>query len=211
MDTFVATVGVILTFALAIVAGRVSGETGITPVGPMGKVTQLGLGAMDPGNAASNLGPNVTGGAASQCGAPHDFKSGLMLGAVPKYQIYSQCFGVLAGSVFGSAAYLVLIPDPKKMLLTEEWAAPAVAQWKAVAEVFSEGIEAMPEGALTAFIIAGLLGIVMALLEKLLPKKVANGFEPLSRWSGIRYPLLQYFFLYWSFTCRRSTSCAKLD
>ena len=176
VDTFVATVGVILTFALAIVAGRVSGETGITPVGPMGKVTQLGLGAMDPGNAASNLmAANVTGGAASQCGDMlHDLKSGLMLGAVPKYQIYSQCFGVLAGAVFGSAAYLVLIPDPKKMLLTEEWAAPAVAQWKAVAEVFSEGIEAMPEGALTAFIIAGLLGIVMALLEKLLPKKGAT-------------------------------------
>ena len=172
----VGTVGVIFTFALAIVAGRVSGETGITPVGPMGKVTQLGLGAIDPGNAASNLmAANVTGGAASQCGDMlHDLKSGLMLGAVPKYQIYSQCFGVLAGAIFGSAAYLVLIPDPKNMLLTEEWAAPAVAQWKAVAEVFSQGIEAMPEGALSAFVIAGIVGILMALLEKLLPKHLVK-------------------------------------
>ncbi|MCP4739172.1 MAG: OPT family oligopeptide transporter, partial [Bosea sp.] len=36
--------GVALTFALAIVAGRVSGETGVTPVGAMGKVTQLSFG-----------------------------------------------------------------------------------------------------------------------------------------------------------------------
>lgn len=172
----VATVGVLLTFALAIVAGRVSGETGITPVGPMGKVTQLGLGAIDPGNAASNLmAANVTGGAASQCADMlHDLKSGLMLGAVPRLQILSQCFGVIAGAFFGSAAYLVLIPDPKNMLLTEEWAAPAVAQWKAVAEVFSEGLSAMPEGALDAFLIAGALGIVLALAEKLSPKDLAR-------------------------------------
>lgn len=172
----VGTVGVILTFALAIVAGRVSGETGITPVGPMGKVTQLGLGAIDPGNAASNLmAANVTGGAASQCADMlHDLKSGLMLGAVPRLQILSQVFGVVAGALFGSAAYLVLIPDPKNMLLTEEWAAPAVAQWKAVAEVFSEGLGAMPEGALDAFLIAGALGILLALVEKLAPKNVVK-------------------------------------
>jgi putative OPT family oligopeptide transporter len=172
----VATVGVLLTFALAIVAGRVSGETGITPVGPMGKVTQLGLGAIDPGNAASNLmAANVTGGAASQCADMlHDLKSGLMLGAVPRLQILSQCFGVIAGAFFGSAAYLVLIPDPKNMLLTEEWAAPAVAQWKAVAEVFSEGLSAMPQGALDAFLVAGALGIVLALAEKLTSKEVAR-------------------------------------
>lgn len=171
----VGTVGVLLTFALAIVAGRVSGETGITPVGPMGKVTQLGLGAIDPGNAASNLmAANVTGGAASQCADMlHDLKSGLMLGAVPKLQVMSQCFGVVAGAFFGSAAYLILIPNPKTMLLTEEWPAPAVAQWKAVAEVFSQGIEAMPEGAIAAFIIAGLLGIIMAIAEKTAPEKVA--------------------------------------
>ena len=162
--------------ALAIVAGRVSGETGITPVGPMGKVTQLGLGAIDPGNAASNLmAANVTGGAASQCADMlHDLKSGLMLGAVPRLQILSQVFGVVAGALFGSAAYLVLIPDPKNMLLTEEWAAPAVAQWKAVAEVFSEGLGAMPEGALDAFLIAGALGILLALVEKLAPKNVVK-------------------------------------
>ena len=172
----IAVMGVVLTFVLAIVAGRVSGETGVTPVGAMGKVTQLSLGVLDPGNAASNLmAANVTGGAASQCAdLLHDLKSGLMVGSVPKYQIVAQAFGVVAGATCGSAAYLVLIPDPANQLLTEEWAAPAVAQWKAVAEVFQEGLGAMPEGALMAMLVAGIAGSVLSILEKTLPRKVVT-------------------------------------
>ena len=65
----IALIGVLLTFALAVVAGRVSGETAITPVGPMGKVTQLIFGVIAPANAAANLmAANVTGGAATQVG-----------------------------------------------------------------------------------------------------------------------------------------------
>jgi len=168
--------GVLLTFVLAIVAGRVSGETGVTPVGAMGKVTQLSFGVIDPGNAASNLmAANVTGGAASQCAdLLHDLKSGLMVGSVPRYQIISQACGVVSGALMGSAAYLVLIPDPKNQLLTDEWAAPAVAQWKAVAEVFQQGLEAMPEGALGAMAVGAVAGIVLSILEKTLPKKTAK-------------------------------------
>jgi putative OPT family oligopeptide transporter len=166
--------GVALTFLLAIVAGRVSGETGVTPVGAMGKVTQLSFGVVNPGNAVSNLmAANVTGGAASQCAdLLNDLKSGIMLGAAPRQQVVAQAFGVLSGAVFGSAAYLILIPDPKNMLLTEEWAAPAVAQWKAVAEVFAVGLEAMPTGAMTALVIGAVAGIALAILEKTAPKNI---------------------------------------
>jgi putative OPT family oligopeptide transporter len=168
--------GVLLTFVLAIVAGRVSGETGVTPVGAMGKVTQLSFGVIDPGNAASNLmAANVTGGAASQCAdLLHDLKSGLMVGSVPRYQVIAQACGVVSGALMGSAAYLVLIPDPQNQLLTDEWAAPAVAQWKAVAEVFQKGLEAMPEGALGAMAVGAIAGIVLAILEKTLPKNIAK-------------------------------------
>ena len=168
----IATFGVLLTVLLAIVAARVSGETGITPVGPMGKVTQLTFGALDPGNATANLmAANVTGGAASQCAdLLHDMKTGVLVGASPRYLAFAQLFGVLAGSLVGSAAYLILIPDPKNMLLTNEWAAPAVAQWKAVAELFKDGIGAMPAGAVTAIAWGAGIGFVLAILEKVLPK-----------------------------------------
>ncbi|MBA3967832.1 MAG: OPT/YSL family transporter [Nitrospirales bacterium] len=64
----IAVLAVLLSFVLALVAGRVSGETGITPIGAMGKVTQLTFGFLIPGNATTNLmAANVTGGAAGQC------------------------------------------------------------------------------------------------------------------------------------------------
>jgi len=186
--------GVLLTFVLAIVAGRVSGETGVTPVGAMGKVTQLSFGVIDPGNAASNLmAANVTGGAASQCAdLLHDLKSGLMVGSVPRYQVISQAFGVVAGATMGSAAYLVLVPDPQNMLLTEEWAAPAVAQWKAVAEVFQQGLEAMPEGALMAMGVGAAVGIVLAILEKTLPKNLAK-WVPSPVGIGLAFAIPAYY------------------
>jgi uncharacterized oligopeptide transporter (OPT) family protein len=82
--------------------------------------------------------------------------------------------GVLAGSIVGSAAYMLLIPNPKEQLLTEEWAAPAVATWKAVAEVFAQGISAMPAGTMEAMAIAAAVGVVGAVLEKVLPKKIVT-------------------------------------
>lgn len=166
--------GVLLTFVLAVVAGRVSGETAITPVGAMGKVTQLLFGVIAPGQPAANLmAANVTGGAASQCAdLLHDLKTGYLLRSVPRYQAIAQSCGALAGAVIGSAGYLVLVPDPKNQLLTDDWPAPAVAAWKAVAEIFMRGLEAMPEGAMTAMAWAGLVGIVLAVVEKLVPAKV---------------------------------------
>jgi putative OPT family oligopeptide transporter len=173
---WLAVFGVLLSFLMAIVAGRVSGETGVTPVGAMGKVTQLTFGILDPSNVSSNLmAANVTGGAASQCGdLLHDLKTGHMVGAWPKHQAVSQAVGVVAGAVIGSAAYMILIPDPVNQLMTAEWAAPAVATWKAVAEVFAKGIEAMPEGTQVAMAIAAPVGMIGAIAEKLLPKKIVK-------------------------------------
>lgn len=173
---WIAAFGVMLTFVLAIVAGRVSGETGITPIGAMGQVTQLTFGVVAPGNATANLmAANVTGGAATQCADMlHDLKTGLLIGASSRHQAISQLFGVLAGAFAGSAVYLLLVPDPSSMLLTEKWPAPAVAAWKAVAEVFVQGMQAMPQGAGTAMIIAGVIGIVLAALEARLPEDKAK-------------------------------------
>ena len=173
---WVAVLAVLLTFILAIVAGRVSGETGITPVGPMGKVTQLTFGIISPGDAASNLmAANVTGGAASQTAdLLHDMKAGLLLGASARLQAVAQFFGVMAGALGGCAVYLFIIPDPVNQLLTDEWPAPAVQAWKGVAELFMVGIEAMPAMAAWAMACAGLVGVVFACMEKVLPKHVAK-------------------------------------
>lgn len=157
---------------LAVVAARVVGETGIPPIGALGKISQLGLGAAAPGNVTANLmGANVTGGAAGQTAdLLNDLKAGWLLQARPGHQAVAQVLGVLVGSIAGSLTYLLLIPDPQTQLLTEEWPAPAVATWKAVAEVFAGGVDAMPTGAITASVIGAAVGIAMALLPARWPR-----------------------------------------
>ena len=164
-----------LSFVLAIVATRVSGETNVTPVGAMGKVTQLVFAVILPKNAAANLmGASITAGAASQCAdLMHDLKCGHLLGAVARYQVVGQIGGAVAGAAVGSAFYLILIPNPTEMLMTPEWPAPAVAMWKAVAEVFQRGLSSLPAGTPMAMLIAAIAGIIFPIAEKTLPTRAA--------------------------------------
>jgi uncharacterized oligopeptide transporter (OPT) family protein len=160
-----------MAFFLAAVVGRVVGETGIPPIGATGKLSQLGFAAIAPGQAATNLlTANVAGGAAGQCAdLLNDFKAGSMIGANPRRQVVAQCVGIATGSVVGSWVYLLLIPDPKALLLTEQWPAPAVATWAAVAEMLTAGFDSLPASALTAMLVASVIGLVLGIAEVILP------------------------------------------
>ncbi|AGA91417.1 putative membrane protein [Thioflavicoccus mobilis 8321] len=171
-----------IAFLLAMVASRVVGETGIPPIGAIGKVSQLSTGVTSPGDMTSNLiGANVAGGAAGQSAdLLNDLKVGQTIGAPPQLQVVAQIFGVLTGSLVGSLVYLSLIPNPSTMLITEEWPAPAVATWKVVAETLSAGLGSIPTSALWAIAIAGTLGGVVSVIEhrrgpKWLPSMPALG------------------------------------
>jgi putative OPT family oligopeptide transporter len=169
-----ATLAVGLTLVLASVAGRVTGEAGITPIGAMGKVTQLVFGALLPASPTANLmSANVTGGAAAQCAdLLIDLKTGAILRASPRNQAISQMAGALGGALVGSAAYLAILHDPKTQIGSAEWPAPAVATWKAVAEVFSRGLSAMPPYALAAMAAGAVAGVALAVAEKKLPARM---------------------------------------
>lgn len=166
---------VAMAFGLAIVAARVVGETGIPPIGALGKIAQLGSGALVPGSAGANLmGANVTGGASGQTAdLLNDLKAGALLGAVPAPLFAAQLLGIAVGSIVGSLTYLLLIPDPSAQLLTPEWPAPAVATWKAVAEVIAGGTDAMPPLSFGAACAGGVAGIALAALQHRAPPSVA--------------------------------------
>ena len=159
-----------MAFFLAAVVGRVVGETGIPPIGAVGKLSQLGFAVIAPAQATTNLmTANVAGGAAGQTAdLLNDFKAGMLVGATPQRQVVAQCFGIATGSVVGSLVYLALIPDPKGMLLTAQWPAPAVATWKAVAEVLLGGLASIPASALLAAALAAVLGTLLGVLEAVL-------------------------------------------
>lgn len=186
-----ALIGLAFTFVLALVAGRVAGETNTTPVGAMGKVTQLVFGAIAPQQPAPNLmAATVTGGAASACSdLLFDMKTGRLVGASPKFQVVAQVCGALAGALMGTAGYMILLPNPRDQLFTEPYTAPAVTTWKAVAELFMIGFEAIPEGTPLAILIAAGFGVLLPILDKVLPKKAA-AFVPSPAAVGLSFVIM---------------------
>ncbi|MFM8220781.1 MAG: OPT/YSL family transporter, partial [Planctomycetaceae bacterium] len=162
---------VLLTFLLSIVAARATGETDITPIGPMGKITQLTFGVVAPSNPTTNLmTAAITSGAASHSAdLLTDLKSGYLLGGNPRKQTISQLFGVIAGTLVCVPVYMV-IADPAK-LGTKELPAPAAKVWEGVAKMLSEGLDKLPAYSLQAMLLAAGIGAVLAVLEEVVPRK----------------------------------------
>ena len=173
---FMAALTVPLALCLAAVAARVVGATGIPPIGAIGQLSQLGFGIAAPGQVPVNLmSANTAGGAAGQCtDLMNDFKVGKAIGATPSKQVAAQCLGIAVGSVVGVLVYRALIPDPQAMLLTEEWPAPAVATWKAVAQTLTAGLASLSASVRWAILLGGLAGLALAVLEAALPARRAR-------------------------------------
>jgi putative OPT family oligopeptide transporter len=176
IDVWMALLTIPLALALAAVAARVVGATGIPPIGAIGQLSQLCFGIIAPGQVPVNLmSANTAGGAAGQCtDLMNDFKVGLAIGATPWKQVIAQCLGIAVGSVTGVLVYKALIPDPQTMLLTEQWPAPAVATWKAVAETLSLGLGSLSPTIRWAIALAGAAGLALGLLDTLLPAHKAR-------------------------------------
>ncbi|MGH7730637.1 MAG: OPT family oligopeptide transporter, partial [Candidatus Eiseniibacteriota bacterium] len=119
-------IAVLMTFLLVVVAARSTGETDITPTGPLSKITQLTFGALAPGNITTNLmTANITAGSCSHAGdLLTDLKSGYLLGAKPRQQFIAQFFGVLAGALVVIPVFFLLVPNASG-LGTDQWPAPA--------------------------------------------------------------------------------------
>jgi len=163
---------VLVTFLLSIVAARATGETDITPIGAMGKITQLIYGVVAPTNLTTNLmTASITSGAASHAAdLLTDLKSGYLLGGNPRKQTISQLFGVMAGTLVSVPAYLFVVQRNPERLGSEALPAPSAKVWAGVAELLAKGIDALPAGAQEAIVVGALLGIVLTLLEEFAPK-----------------------------------------
>ena len=165
-------VAVIMSFALALVACRVTGETDTTPIGAMGKITQLAFGALSPGNMNINLmAANITAGSAtSSADLLTDLKSGYLLGAHPRKQFIAQFAGIFVGTLVTVLAFRVLVPNAS-VLGTDQFPAPAAQTWKGVAEAMASGLSTMHPVKIWSIVIGGLAGIVLPVLARLFPKR----------------------------------------
>ena len=162
---------VLLTFVLSIVAARATGETDVTPIGALGKITQLTYGAIAPTNIVTNLmTASITSGvAAHSADLLTDLKSGYLLGGNPRKQTISQLFGVLAGTLFCVPVYMVIVKPGD--LGSDALPAPAATVWASVAKVLAKGLDALPQGALHGLWIGALVGIALTLAEELAPAR----------------------------------------
>jgi putative OPT family oligopeptide transporter len=171
MPVWESVIAVALAFWLALVACRVTGETDTTPVGPMGKVTQLIFGALHPGNVNVNLmSANITAGAAtSSADLLTDLKSGYLLGANPRQQFLAQFAGIFVGTVVTVLTFAVLVPDAQ-VLGTDQFPAPAAQTWSAVAIALGQGLSSLEPVKLWLIFAGGLVGVLLQLAPAVLPK-----------------------------------------
>ena len=168
------TVAILISFVLAIVACRATGETDTTPIGALGKITQLTYGVLAPQNMTANLmTANVTASvSASSADLLTDLKSGYLLGANPRQQFLAQFAGVFAGALVVVPVFYYLVPDAS-VLGGDKFPAPSAQVWKAVAELLAKGVHSLHETAFWALAFGGLAGVALTLLERAFPKRKA--------------------------------------
>ena len=172
MNPWLCVFAVLLSFPLALVACRVCGETDTTPVGAMGKITQLTFGAVAPKNANVNLmGACITAAAAdSSSDLLTDLKSGYLLGAHPRKQFIAQFAGIFVGTLV-SVFVFNLIASTGQIIGTESFPAPAARTWAAVAEALSGGLENLHTVKVWGIVLGGLVGLIVPLFEVAMPKQ----------------------------------------
>jgi len=162
---------IVMSFVVALVCCRATGETDTTPIGAMGKLTQLVYAAL-PGAAANSTINLMAAGLTAAAGASaadllSDLKSGYLLGANARKQFLAQFYGVFFGTLAVIPAWYALVPTKAAL---EAFNPPAANMWKAVAELLTQGIHMLPKTAVIAIVVGGFIGIVLPVLERWAPR-----------------------------------------
>lgn len=188
---------VVLSFLIASISVRATGETDINPVGAMGKITQVVYGALDPGKIPTNLmAAGITAAGASQSGdLMHDLKAGYILKVSIRRQVIAQIIGVVVGVFTAAAVYRLL--TAAYVIPGDDFTGPAVMAWHAMAQLLADGIKSLPPHAMTAALIGAIIGFAMPFVARIkgvgkwLPSPIALGiafmvtpYSSLSMWLG---------------------------
>ncbi|MEI9864209.1 MAG: OPT/YSL family transporter [Limisphaerales bacterium] len=177
---------VAFSFVVALVACRATGETDTTPIGAMGKVTQLLYAVLPGAKGIPSINLMAAGTTAAAAGAAADLltdlKSGYLLGANPRRQFLAQFYGVFFGVIAVVPAWYLMVPDKKTL---EALNPPATNMWKAVADLLTQGINHLPHTALVAIVIGALVGMMLPVLERLYPN--AKQYVPSAMGLGLAW------------------------
>jgi len=191
---WLAALAFVLSFVLALVACRVTGETDTTPVGAMGQITQMTVGGIHPGSATTTLmSANIVSSAAiSSADLLTDLKSGYLLGANPRQQFLAQFSGIFVGTLVAVLAFSVIVPNAS-VLGSDQFPAPAAQSWRAVALTMSKGISELHPVKKTAIEVGAAVGVVLALLPVFFPKQ--QKYFPSAAGVGLAWTFHWYYSL----------------
>jgi uncharacterized oligopeptide transporter (OPT) family protein len=164
-------ISVAVSFVIALVSCRATGETDITPTGAMGKLTQLLYAALPGARGVASINLMAAGATAGAGMASADLltdlKSGYLLGANPRKQFLAQFVGVFFGTLAIVPAWYAMVPNKAAL---EAFNPPATNMWKAVADLLTQGVHMLPRTAIWAIVIGALVGVALPVAEKLFPK-----------------------------------------
>ncbi len=171
ISIFLGLIAVALSFVVSLVCCRATGETDTTPIGAMGKLTQLLYAALPGAKGVASINLMAAGVTASAGGAAADLltdlKSGYILGANPRKQFIAQFVGIFFGIVAVVPAWFLMVPDKKAL---EAFNPPATYMWKAVADLLTQGLHMLPHTAVWAIVIGAILGVLLPVLGRIFPK-----------------------------------------
>ncbi len=163
-----------LIFVLSIICSNAMALTSWTPTGPLSKVTQFSMGALDRTNPATNLA--FAGMTAEVCANAgnllSDIKPGYMLGAKPRQQAVGHVIGIFSGALAAVPLFFLLFLQPgangvrsTASMVTDKFAFPAAIQWKGVADIIAKGLHSLPTSAIISMVVAALLATTFEILR----------------------------------------------
>jgi len=163
---------------LALAGLIVAQATGMTDISPLSGMALIGVTlmlAITGGQAAAAVlvGVAVCVGVGQCADMMQDLKTGWLVGATPRRQVYAQLLGVTIGSVFCAAIFWMLIADAP--IGSETWPAPAAVTWAGLAQMMAQGSSALPRFAIIALGIGTAIGIALPIAE-------AKASEGIKRW-----------------------------
>ena len=161
-------VAVPMVFVFTLIAVNATGLTSITPIGALGKLTQLTYSAMAPGNVTTNImTAGITGEVTSSAAnLLMDIKPGYMLGGKPRHQAIGHVLGIFAGAIVSIPVFYAILNGNTGVLMTEKLPMPGAVVWKAVAMVLTKGLEFLHPTARWAILIGAILGLVIEIANQ---------------------------------------------
>jgi uncharacterized oligopeptide transporter (OPT) family protein len=185
LEIWITLTAILLSVPLMLVGLRVLGETNWGPISPLSNMMQGIFGLLAPGHIAANMiASGTTGTIAVESEAlMQDFKAGHMIGSSPRHLTVMQLVATPVGAAAVSWMYPLLRDAYGIVGEHASLTSPISRKWAGFAEILSRGLSALPPGAVTALVIASVLGVVLAVMEsrkvKWVPSATAVGIAML--------------------------------